>query len=681
MSDSKKKLKETQPLRKTAEFLADFLTDESGTPIEIGGGVIVDIAETVDEEHGGTSRKWVAVSHQGAKGFVDETFLAPVSAEIDIIPGFQAFDTEVSRETFAGACFTQALLAKTNAAYLYALAFAESGESWTAETVKAPEGSATEAAGIYRYPQSTWDTLIKALTSGSPGSQDRKFPVAQCIVSAAFAGKAQESLQKALGEHPVDGIALYLAHIFARDVKFGVKASKAVLDAEKANAGSALADVLGTIFGSDQAAIDGLKLTRPALFAGPSVGDFVKACAKQLDAGYKEAGKIGHEISEQVPDKPEAPVFTGKFDGPIINVTEDDVKALAAVAQSEVAIFKSFGDAELKGGVTAVIDTIFNRVVYPSKEFAKSIQAEIERPFQFSALNGIGDWTKLPAPNAEILGITRAHVEGRANGLASKIRGATHFFNPKKSNPAWGRYLLDNKIAVYGKESSQHVHYHGFASKQYKPPKAYAISFQGKLHPFRGDGTGLPGTQKIPPISTSPPQPGATLPNSWKPAANMKRIVAHWTAGGHKASGLDKSHYHILIEADGNLVLGKFSIKANEKPVSGGYAAHTRKTNSGAIGISVCCMRNATESPFNAGPSPMTKVQWDVMISAMADLCRSYSIEVTPQTVLGHGEVEKNLGPKHKQTGKWDPLRLPWDPSKSIEEVGNLMRASVKALL
>ena len=55
----------------------------------------------------------------------------------------------------------------------------------------------------------------------------------------------------------------------------------------------------------------------------------------------------------------------------------------------------------------------------------------------------------------------------------------------------------------------------------------------------------------------------------------MKRIVMHWTAGGHKANATDKDHYHLLIEGDGNVVYGNKPISANAAPLSKNYAAHT----------------------------------------------------------------------------------------------------------
>ena len=63
------------------------------------------------------------------------------------------------------------------------------------------------------------------------------------------------------------------------------------------------------------------------------------------------------------------------------------------------------------------------------------------------------------------------------------------------------------------------------------------------------------------------------VPAAWMPAARLERIIFHWTAGAHRASGLDKSHYHILIEGDGKMVRGGPSIAANGIGGSGPRAA------------------------------------------------------------------------------------------------------------
>ncbi|MEX0272310.1 N-acetylmuramoyl-L-alanine amidase [Leptolyngbyaceae cyanobacterium UHCC 1019] len=169
----------------------------------------------------------------------------------------------------------------------------------------------------------------------------------------------------------------------------------------------------------------------------------------------------------------------------------------------------------------------------------------------------------------------------------------------------------------------------------------------------------------------------AIVPKSWMPNCSMKRIILHWTAGGYKASSLDLAHYHILIEDDGNLVRGTHSIQDNVSTGDAVYAAHTFRLNTGSIGVSVCCMTEAKEQPFDSGSSPTTQIQWQTMAQVVAELCQFYDIPVTPQTVLGHGEVEQTLG--IDQSGKWDPMVLPWNPTLSKKQVGNEFRAIVKS--
>ncbi len=170
------------------------------------------------------------------------------------------------------------------------------------------------------------------------------------------------------------------------------------------------------------------------------------------------------------------------------------------------------------------------------------------------------------------------------------------------------------------------------------------------------------------------------LPAGWLPAAKMQRVICHWTAGHHKASEDDKAHYHILIEDDGDVIRGKPTIDLNAAPAKKGYAAHTLNCNTGSIGVSLCCMALATESPFNPGKAPMTKAQWDKLAVVVADLCRFYGIPVTPKTVLSHAEVQGTLG--ITQRGKWDFTRLAFAPEvKGAKACGDLLRTAVARLL
>jgi hypothetical protein len=187
-----------------------------------------------------------------------------------------------------------------------------------------------------------------------------------------------------------------------------------------------------------------------------------------------------------------------------------------------------------------------------------------------------------------------------------------------------------------------------------------------------GDGPSLP-----PP---PPPAPKPDLiPADWLTPAAMRRVITHWTAGAYAVSALDREHYHIIIAGDGALVRGDHSIADNVNTGDGDYAAHTRGCNTGSIGVSVACMAGAQERPFVAGPYPMTLVQWTTMARVVAQLCRAYKIPVSPVTVLGHGEVQRNLG--IAQAGKWDPMILPWAPTLTFAEVGNKFRAEVQRFL
>ena len=160
----------------------------------------------------------------------------------------------------------------------------------------------------------------------------------------------------------------------------------------------------------------------------------------------------------------------------------------------------------------------------------------------------------------------------------------------------------------------------------------------------------------------------------------MQWVIVHWTAGTHTASENDRSHYHILIEGSGKPVRGIPSIKLNEVvKVGSPYAGHTLNCNTGAIGVSMCCMGGAVESPFSAAKYPMTRTG-DTMTSAVADLCRRYSIPATDTTVLSHAEVQNNLG--IQQRGKWDFTRLAFEPSVvGAKACGDRMRAEVRAKL
>lgn len=156
----------------------------------------------------------------------------------------------------------------------------------------------------------------------------------------------------------------------------------------------------------------------------------------------------------------------------------------------------------------------------------------------------------------------------------------------------------------------------------------------------------------------------------------MDRIVLHWTAGGSRASSIDKDHYHRLIEGDGTIVDGKHVIESNRVIRRGRYAAHTRGLNTGSIGLGLCGMRGAVERPLSFGPSPLTEVQVDAACVLTARLCEQYGIRIDRKGVLTHGEVQSTYGVA--QRGKWDINVLPFLRDLSgAHEVGDWLRDRV----
>jgi hypothetical protein len=176
------------------------------------------------------------------------------------------------------------------------------------------------------------------------------------------------------------------------------------------------------------------------------------------------------------------------------------------------------------------------------------------------------------------------------------------------------------------------------------------------------------------PVKTDP-----LIPSAWMPNAIMKRVILHWTAGSYTPSEHDKDCYHLLIDGWSRVVRGKHSILANERIGSKSadyYAAHTRGTNTGSIGLSICAMSGANEVPFRAGEYPLKEEQWVRAAEVTAELCKRYGIPVNDKTVLTHAEVQKNLG--KPQSGKWDISRLPFSDLKSAKACGDNFRAMVK---
>lgn len=166
------------------------------------------------------------------------------------------------------------------------------------------------------------------------------------------------------------------------------------------------------------------------------------------------------------------------------------------------------------------------------------------------------------------------------------------------------------------------------------------------------------------------------IPQEWLPAGPMKRVHLHWTAGHHDPNAVDLRAYHMLVTGKPEVVRGRPSIALNSGSLQTGYAAHTLNANTNAIGLSICGMAGAVESPFDPGRAPFTEAQFRHAAKACAVFCEAYGIPVSSKTTLTHAEVDPTLG--IRQRWKWDIARLPWSPSvQGAIAIGDLWRDMV----
>lgn len=169
------------------------------------------------------------------------------------------------------------------------------------------------------------------------------------------------------------------------------------------------------------------------------------------------------------------------------------------------------------------------------------------------------------------------------------------------------------------------------------------------------------------------------IPADWLPRVPMRGLHGHWTAGAHRANPTDLRAYHLLTEGDGVHRRG-VDIRLNSGRLHPGYAAHTLNANTDRIGAAMCGMMGAQESPFNAGPAPLTQVQWDAFVRMTAQVVDFYAIPIGRKTTLFHAEVEANLG--IRQRNKWDVMRLPFDPAiVGAAKIGDRWRDEMQAVL
>ena len=156
----------------------------------------------------------------------------------------------------------------------------------------------------------------------------------------------------------------------------------------------------------------------------------------------------------------------------------------------------------------------------------------------------------------------------------------------------------------------------------------------------------------------------------------VKRIILHWSAGRYYPTEFEKRHYHYLIDAEGNIVNGKYKPEDNDDCTDGCYAPHTGGGNTGSVGVCLCGMSGFVSNSV-CGYYPITRKQFEVCMKFVAELCKKYKIPISEKTVLTHYEFGR-ANPKTSSAGKIDIIFLPPYPWVKKNEVGSFIRSKVR---
>ncbi len=169
------------------------------------------------------------------------------------------------------------------------------------------------------------------------------------------------------------------------------------------------------------------------------------------------------------------------------------------------------------------------------------------------------------------------------------------------------------------------------------------------------------------------------------PQGRIDNIYIHWSAHDYHAV-FPAYHFCIALdEANEIIVVNTHDVRENMRGVYDSpeepYAAHTRKRNSFALGISVMGMQDSKPEDF--GPYPLTDELVDALCRVAAKLAACYDVPVDADRIMTHAEAavrDGYFGTAPEQ--RWDIARLkpdarPLVPQDAID-AGNELRNRIR---
>jgi hypothetical protein len=335
MADDTKKVLIDTNLRKDPQQFSVLLLSPVGTVLQVHAAEIVKVGGNPSKDEilaSGRKVTWVFVEATNGlfadlrKGYVHDTDLVSTQTTVEESPGFQAFHEQVDKVSFANACYLQATLNRTNPAYLYALAFALSGDQWSATQVKTDDPPDAVAVGVFRFTKEAWQFVLAEPEAAGLQVDQIKFPNAQCVVAAIVAAKAADLLQGLITDRPLSAVDLFLANLFADDKSFGSNATERIVQAATDNKDQPCAAVIAEIY-PDPAARTAFFARNAGIFqanGSATLAQALNACATKLQAGFDKVTEAVQALEaeddddcqsslleDNVPSSPTGPVLEG----------------------------------------------------------------------------------------------------------------------------------------------------------------------------------------------------------------------------------------------------------------------------------------------------------------------------------------------------------------------------------
>jgi hypothetical protein len=329
MAEATKKVLSNDVLRKEPRRDSDSVLSPAGEELQVQAGEVVNTGTKPSQDEVLPERTitWVFVEATGGqfqdlrKGFLSSGNLVATETSVPRGEVAQIFPEQVDREDFASTCYLQAMLNETNPAYLYALAFALSGDQWSATEVKTNDPADAPAFGAFRFPKETWQLLLSEPDATGILPDDIKFPEVQCIVAAILAAESAPLLETLITDRGLSAVDLFLAHLFADNKGFGSDAAAMILQAEKDNKTQPSEAVIKAIY-PDSAARAAFFKRNANIFkedGSATIEQALAACATKLESGFDVVRKLSDDIEadvfgDSIPSKSTAPILGGGGD-------------------------------------------------------------------------------------------------------------------------------------------------------------------------------------------------------------------------------------------------------------------------------------------------------------------------------------------------------------------------------